>query len=796
MSETSDIEQGIAAELASNQRSISVAEFFEKNKHMLGFDSGARAMVTTVKEAVDNALDAAEEAEILPDVSVQIEENQEDYTVVIEDNGPGLPKENIPNVFGQLLYGSRFHANVQTRGQQGIGISAAVLYAQQTTGRPGRITSKTVSDDTAEYFEVRVDTETNEPEITTTQTVDWSEKEHGTRIELDIDANMRARQRLHDYIQSTAFVNPHARIVFDEPSFDEPRVCERAVYELPEETEEILPHPHGIELGTLQKMLDATDSYATKAFLRDEFTRVGNKTAENILDGFRDVYYGRELRWSVSEADYEEMENDVISVVSGKGAEATRAFAEEIRERVEENGAVTPDLARTFVREAAEVIEDSHEKRIGDTVREKTTGAVIQNLSKYQEPHVISLCREVTTDRKDDEAVTNVGKRVAARVSEEDDRLTRSEVETAVEEASSEVEETHDETFGETARENIADAVWDSMQTVTDDVPSVRNFADNRNMAEALERGMKMARVQSPPTKCLSPIGEDVTIAGLEKEFESAEFYAANTRSAEAYEGHPFVVEAGIAYGGDLSKDDTIQLNRFANRVPLVYKRGGCAITQEVKEIRWRNYKLSQSSGNLPQGPVVLAVHVASTNVPFTSESKDALASVPEIRYEIEQAVRGAARDLKDHIKTQKNLQKRQQKQNVVSELLPEIAEKAASVADEKTPDVTPSLSRIMNSVLLEVKRDDNGRYTIDVTNGTNSASAPVVEVHSETKPSYPHPSEEIEREKNDGTWTLRWNKQIERDGSSEVRFTVDSDTIDVTIVNMNDSEYLVQQNE
>jgi DNA topoisomerase-6 subunit B len=138
------MEVTVAEELAKYQKSISVAEFFEKNRQILGFDSAPRSLITTVKEAVDNALDACEEAGILPDILVQIERTGQDYvTVIVEDNGPGIVKEQIPKVFAKLLYGSRFHALKQSRGQQGIGISAAVLYAQMTAGRHTKILSKT-----------------------------------------------------------------------------------------------------------------------------------------------------------------------------------------------------------------------------------------------------------------------------------------------------------------------------------------------------------------------------------------------------------------------------------------------------------------------------------------------------------------------------------------------------------------------------------------------------------------------------------------------------------------------------
>ena len=238
----------IAEELAESQRAISIAEFFEKNRHMLGFDSGARGLVTAVKEGVDNSLDACEEAGILPDIYVEIQERRDYYRVVIEDNGPGITRAQIPKIFGKLLYGSRFHIREQNRGQQGIGISAAVLYSQLTSGKPAKVTSRTQGSDEAKYFELIVDTDKNEPEISHEETQAW-ERPHGTRIELEMEANMRARQQLHDYIKHTAVVNPHARIELREP--DGQFKYERATDQLPAETEEIRPHPHGVELGTL-----------------------------------------------------------------------------------------------------------------------------------------------------------------------------------------------------------------------------------------------------------------------------------------------------------------------------------------------------------------------------------------------------------------------------------------------------------------------------------------------------------------------------------------------------------------
>ncbi|MEM3126464.1 MAG: ATP-binding protein, partial [Candidatus Woesearchaeota archaeon] len=132
-----------AVEMAKKQREIGVAEFFAKNRHLLGFDNKRKALLTTIKEAVDNSLDACEEAKILPEIIVEIIDMQNDrFKVIVEDNGPGIVKAQIPKVFAKLLYGSKFHGMRQQRGQQGIGISAAVMYAQLTTGRPAKIISR------------------------------------------------------------------------------------------------------------------------------------------------------------------------------------------------------------------------------------------------------------------------------------------------------------------------------------------------------------------------------------------------------------------------------------------------------------------------------------------------------------------------------------------------------------------------------------------------------------------------------------------------------------------------------
>mgnify|MGYP001206800167 CR=1 FL=1 len=535
----------VAEELAKNQKSISVAEFFEKNRQILGFDSAPRSLITTVKEAFDNSLDACEEAGILPDILVQIERTGQDYvTVIIEDNGPGIVKEQIPKVFAKLLYGSRFHALKQSRGQQGIGISAAVLYAQMTAGKHTKILSKTGPNKPAHYYELMINTSTNEPEILKDEVRDWF-RPHGTQIELEMKAAYvkGRRQSVYEYLKATAIVNPHARITLIEPDGNE-EVFERATDKMPEPAEEILPHPEGIELGTLMKMLHYTERQKLAPFLRYSFCKIGLLTADEV-------------------------------------------------------------------------------------------------------------CKAAGLDPEID--------------------------------------------------------------------PKSLGRHEARKLIEAFEK----VKIMAPPTDCLSPIGEELIYRGLEKE-TSVDFIATSTRKPAVYSGNPFVVEVGLAYGGDLPKDEKISIMRFANRVPLLYQQGGCVTTHAVEDIRWKQYGLNQPGGGIPVGPAILLIHVASINVPFTSESKDAIADIPVIKDEVNLAIKDVARKLKQYLSKQSNLKKRREKEIIITKVLPKMAKKVANILERDVPNIDPVVAKIMGNVLVhrKVKRneDETADVVIKVKNFGNSA--------------------------------------------------------------------------
>jgi DNA topoisomerase-6 subunit B len=522
----------LADELAKQQRSISVAEFFEKNKHLLGFDSPTRGVITTIKEAVDNALDACEEAQVLPDIFISIKKISSDiFRIIVEDNGPGIIPAQVPFVFGKLLYGSRFHQIRQTRGQQGIGISAAVLYAQLTSGVPTVVISRTGAKEPAYRCEIQIKIETNEPDIISEQPFEW-DRIHGTRVQIEFKSTMSAKKKLLEYLRYTSIVNPHARfrVELDDESF----TFDRVSHEIIACPVAIQPHPHGIEFGQLKRMAAAVDQNLLD-FLVNGFSRVGKKTAQEMCDQ--------------------------------SGLKST---------------------------------------------------AKVRNLSADQ--------------------------------------------------------------------------------------------------LKALLAAMQAIAVPAPPaTQCLSPIGDELIRKGLDKEFQM-DFVAARTRPSSVFSGHPFMVEAAIGYGGKLPPEGNAIILRFANRVPLMYQQGACAVTSCISNVNWKSYNISQQG--LPTGPILILVHVASTNVPFTSESKDAIASIPEIEKEIVLALQDLGRDLKLFVSRRDKNKVAEDRARAVCAIIPEIAAKVSEIVEKPLVDTSPIEGRLMRKLIAK-KWTHDGKVTIELNNYT-----------------------------------------------------------------------------
>jgi DNA topoisomerase-6 subunit B len=510
-----------AAELATQARDISVSEFFAKNRHLLGFDNPSKALLTTVKEGVDNALDACEEAGILPDVRVEISQVSETrFRIAIQDNGPGIVRKQVPKIFGSLLYGSKFHRLKQSRGQQGIGISAAGMYGLLTTGKPILITTRTGKGKEAHYFELVIDTKKNEPKVKVDKVVEW-DADHGTRVEIELEGAYRGGQHSVDaYIRQISLANPHAEIVFVPPKAEEhgashtfPRVTD----DLPPETAEIQPHPYGVELGVLMQMFRDTKARNVRSCLSSDFSRVSSKTA-------------------------------------------------------------------------------------------------------------LEICK-------------------TAKVSE-----------------------------------------------------SRRPSEVNREEAERIHDAIQKTKIMAPPVDCIAPIGEELIERALRAEVDAV-FYTAVTRRATVYRGNPFLIEVGLAYGGELGAEDPVTVFRYANRVPLQYQQGACAITKGVGGTDWKSYQLQQPRGALPVGPMLLMVHIASVWVPFTSESKEAIAHYPEIIKEMRLALQECGRRVATFIRKQRREADEAKKRAYIEKYIPQVSiglQKILELSDEQRDKVTANLTDVL----------------------------------------------------------------------------------------------------
>jgi DNA topoisomerase VI subunit B len=619
-----------AESLAQKQREISVSEFFVKNRHLLGFDNPSKALLTTIKEAVDNSLDACEEAGILPELHVEVHDlglaaRKQDaeltkgegrFLVVVQDSGPGIVKAQVPKIFGKLLYGSKFHRLKQARGQQGIGISAAAMYGQLTTGKPIRVTSRVGKGKAAHVFDIQIDTRKNEPVVTHDETLGTWHQDHGTRVELEIVANWQQGQRfVNRYIEHTALANPHATIHYTRPvaagqreNADQPGnetlSFPRATTELPKEALEIKPHPHGVELGALMLMARESKSHDVRGFLQTAFSRVSAHSAGDILSK---VPWGRK---------------PVRPRVLGEN----RTMAEELHKAIGETKLMSPPTNCL--------------SPIGDELMRKG---------------LVSFLNVIESE-------------------------------------------------GESGDENA------------------QLDLDSAGMKPS-RKGAR-AKAAAPPAPAPQAIPDAPAEEGVERIKGHNYFIATVTRSPKVYRGNPFQVEVGLAYGGSWPVDKSIELFRFANRVPLLFQRGACGITDAIVRTDWRNYQLSQPKGSLPVGPMALLVHIASVWVPFTSESKEAVAHYPDILKEIQLAAQECGRKLATFIRKRKAADYQAQRRSIFELYIEEVAVAIGKITGKKPAPIKREFLQVAHKVTAAEMKEEQKAQELEAREARKKAKA------------------------------------------------------------------------
>ncbi len=609
-----------AESMAAKQKEISVSEFFAKNRHLLGFDNPRKALLTTVKEAVDNSLDACEEAGILPNVTIVIEDLQPDrpanakqsrYRVTIVDNGPGIVRKQVENVFGRLLFGSKFHRLKMSRGQQGIGISAAGMYGLITTGKPMVIHTRPNSRKPAHHIELAMNTKTNRAEVTIDdETEDFPPRSRlynlslgtrdpgflnpedymtGTSVCVELEGRyQKGRGSVDEFLELTAIANPHARITFVPPS----RVSAEEVEDLP--------------------FANAQKDAIRAASLNEQAAHVSPETDE---------------------------------VTAPSGVDPTLTT-------IEKDGVIF------FPRGTEQLPPET--KEIQPHPRGIELGILLQMM-------------------KDFEAANRGGGTLFNFLQEQFSRVSPGKA------------------------SDFCKAIGAHSRTKVSDLEP--------RQVEVLFKQMQEAKLPPPPTDCLAPIGVRQLLAGMLKGVK-AEFYAASSREPDVYRGRPFQIEAGIAFGGELPADQTARVIRFANRVPLLFQQSACSSFKAVAETGWRNYNLSQPRGSLPSGPLVIMIHMASVWVPFTSESKEAVADYDEIRKEMKLALMECGRKLGTYLRKRQKMQRQAQRRDVFERYIGEISRAVNAIAGTDAKQLYEALlaEARRRTAIADAQLDEEGR--------------------------------------------------------------------------------------
>ncbi|MBR5161679.1 MAG: DNA topoisomerase VI subunit B [Thermoguttaceae bacterium] len=613
-----------AESMAQSQKNISVSEFFMKNRHLLGFDNPRKALLTTVKEAVDNSLDACEEAGILPEIWVGIDQTGENrYRVYIQDNGPGIVKKQIPPIFGKLLYGSKFHKLKMTRGQQGIGISAAGMYGALTTGKPVLVMSQ-ISKRNAFYCELKINTKTNEPEILNNRgegvvipaaqaereecmkvnNIQWEDVPHGTRITIELEATFfRGRGSVDEYIEQTAIANPHATIHYKSPLDDNYTTIARSTDQLPPEAKEIKPHPYGVELGLLATMLKDSKEPTMSSFLTKSFSKVSPVKAQEICGKV-----GLSTSMKPGKVEHDQVDKLYKTIQATKLPNPSTECLSPIGEEL--------------------LIKGMHTVMPGEFYTAATRPPAVYRGNPFQLE--VGLVYGSTT------ATQQVSKDLLL--------------------------ELLDETDTRTLRQFL-------MMTF---------YGLGADGADKILAKAKIGTRKSPK--------------GLSEREINQLFDAMHNLN--------------------LSEGQTMNVMRYANRVPLQFQEGACAITQTIKSMNWRSYGLSQSRGALPSGPVSIMVHLASVWVPFTSESKEAIALYPEIQKELRLALQTVGRKLGMYLRRRMKVKQEADRRQQFLRYLGEIATATSAISGVNKDELHQKLIELAKSKtsMADVELDENGR--------------------------------------------------------------------------------------
>ena len=595
---------------------ISPSEFFYSNRDLAGFSNPTRSLYTAVREFVENALDACDQKGILPDVHLTIKAVDPDksdpkpYILTVKDNGPGIDAEHIPLAFGTVLYGSKFGLK-QARGMFGLGATMAILYGQITTNKP--VIVKSSSDGKIQnQFEILLDIQKNKPVIVKHTTKEISKKGLSISICLEGDYS-KAGNKIRDYVYETSLITPYASITFDDPKgqkFSHPRF----VKDIPAPPTIIRPHPHGIDVERIRRMIVESqfeiptidDAMITKV-RKDLALSKKNLSFTFIMDKAKKKWKNlpRQVRVVIALMSFLKMDFEKLNKIRIEDIDMPnkKLFYWDFGDSQSKSVEMDP--------------ESQYYKQLTNTVQ--------------GEPLTTFLTKRFQ----------RVGPTTAIKFAE----------------------------FAKLKPEK-------RMGTLTNQ--------ELVNLSDALQ---KFDDFMAPDSSCLAPLGAEPLEKGIKK-FFNPDFTAVVQRPASAYSGFPFIIEMGIAYGGDI-KSGGPHVYRYANRIPLLYDEGSDVVIKVVNETDWGRYKIKG------EPPFIIVSHICSTRIPYKTAGKENVADRQEIERELRLALQFLSRKLASFMSKRGQAEMAKKRANMYAKYIPLIAEFCTELAGKKKE---PNFQKILDA--------------------------------------------------------------------------------------------------
>ena len=602
---------------------ISPSEFFYSNRDLAGFSNPTRSLYTAVREFVENALDACDQKGILPDVHLIIKAVDPDkpdpkpYILTVKDNGPGIDAEHIPLAFGTVLYGSKFGLK-QARGMFGLGATMAILYGQITINKPVTVKSS-VDGVTQDVFELLLDIQKNKPVIVKHTTKEVSKKGLSVSIYLEGDYS-KAGTKIRDYVYETSLITPYASITFDDPKgqkFSHPRF----VKEIPPPPTIIRPHPHGIDVERIRRMIvesqfeiPTIDDAMIEKVRKDLGLSVKNLSFTAIMEKAKKKWktLSRQVRVVISLMSFLKMDFEKLNKI-----------------RIEDIDMINKKL---------------HYWDFGDS----------QSKSVDMDPES-QYYKQLTNTVQGEPLTTFLTKRF--------------------------------QRIGPTTAVKFAEYAGFK--------PEKRmGTLSNQELVNLSDALQKFEDFMAPDSTCLAPLGADPLEKGIKKFFKP-DFSAVVQRPASAYSGFPFIIEMGIAYGGDI-KSGGPHVYRYANRIPLLYDEGSDVVLKVVNETDWGRYKIKG------EPPFIIVSHICSTRIPYKTAGKENVADRPEIERELRLALQLLSRKLAAYMSKRGQADMAKKRANLYAKYIPLIAEFCTELAGKKKE---PNYKKILEENAIEAKQ-------------------------------------------------------------------------------------------